>query len=238
MSNSRVQALILGVFICAGLIVMAIILGNSAIAYKKLDRTVSVKGLSEREFAADIVIWPIQYAVASNDLNELYQKIQSNNLTISEFLKQNNISVDEITFSMPAIVDRSAQQYGYTDAATFRYAANQNVTVYSGNIDTVRNAMSQLSEIGKQGIVLTGGDYAAQTEYLYTKLNEIKPDMVEEATTEARLVAEKFAADSKSRLGKIQSAAQGQFSISERDKNNPHIKKVRVVSTVEYYLVD
>jgi hypothetical protein len=51
-------------------------------------------------------------------------------------------------------------------------------------------------------------------------------------------VAQKFAEDSDSRLGKIRQAAQGQFSIEPRDTNNPHIKKVRVVSTVEYYLSD
>ena len=98
--------------------------------------------------------------------------------------------------------------------------------------------MNNLAELGKQGIALTGTGYQTTTEYLFTRLNEIKPSMVEEATMKAREVAEKFATDSNSRLGKIKSARQGQFSISNRDKNNPHIKKVRVVSTVEYYLSD
>jgi len=62
--------------------------------------------------------------------------------------------------------------------------------------------------------------------------------MVEEATTKAREVATKFAEDSQSKLGKIKRASQGQFSIAARDNNNPHIKKIRVVSTVEYYLSD
>ncbi len=86
--------------------------------------------------------------------------------------------------------------------------------------------------------MLTGDDYRAQTEYLFTRLNEVKPDMIEEATRQAREVAEKFAADSNGRLGKIKKAYQGQFSISNRDQNTPHIKKLRVVTTVEYYLVD
>jgi uncharacterized protein len=92
--------------------------------------------------------------------------------------------------------------------------------------------------LGKEGIVFTGGNYQSQTEYLFTRLNEIKPEMIEEATRQAREVAQKFAADSQSTLGKIKKASQGQFSISDRDKNNPHIKKIRVVSTVEYYLSD
>jgi hypothetical protein len=102
----------------------------------------------------------------------------------------------------------------------------------------VRNAMKGLAELGKQGIVFSGGNYESRTEYLFTRLNDIKPAMIEEATTKAREVAQKFAEDSGSRLGKIRRASQGQFSISDRDRNNPHIKKVRVVSTVEYYLSD
>ena len=98
--------------------------------------------------------------------------------------------------------------------------------------------MEEMSNLGKQGIVFTGSNYQSQTEYIFTRLNEVKPEMIEEATRKARQVAEKFASDSKSTLGKIRSASQGQFSINARDKNNPHIKKVRVVSTVAYYLSD
>ena len=122
--------------------------------------------------------------------------------------------------------------------AEFRYTASQIVTVYSEKIDTVRNVMNKMSSLGKQGIVFTGGNYQTQIEYIFMRLNEVKPEMIEEATRKAREVAQKFASDSKSALGKIKSAYQGQFSISARDNNNPHIKKVRVVSTVVYYLSD
>jgi len=105
-------------------------------------------------------------------------------------------------------------------------------------VDRVRGIIGALSDLGKQGIALTGGEYQSETEYLFTGLNTAKPGMIEEATRNAREVAEKFAADSKSTLGKIKNATQGQFTIEPRDKNNPHIKKVRVVSTVEYYLSD
>ena len=135
-------------------------------------------------------------------------------------------------------MDKSAQQYGSETRAEFRYTAIQNVTVYSKNIEVVRDVMEKMSDLGKQGIVFTAGDYQSQTEYIFTRLNEVKPEMIEEATKKAREVAGKFASDSKSILGKIKSASQGQFSISARDNNNPHIKKVRVVSTVAYYLSD
>jgi hypothetical protein len=98
--------------------------------------------------------------------------------------------------------------------------------------------MKRLVELGKQGIAIAGQDHGTRTEFLFTKLNDIKPEMVQEATKKAREVAEKFAKDSNSGLGKIKTARQGQFSISDRDSNTPYVKKVRVVSTLEYYLTD
>ena len=236
--NSKASALVLGVFIFLGLATLGYLLGNAAIKFKEYERTVTVKGLSEREYEADIVIWPIQFTEASNDLGGLYGSIERSTEKIRVFLEENGISQEEITFSIPSITDKSAQQYGNQAKAEFRYTAMQTVTAYSKNIKSVRSVMGTLSELGKQGIVFSGGNYQSTTEYLFTRLNEAKPGMIEEATRKAREVAEKFASDSKSTLGKIRKASQGQFSINARDKNNPHIKKVRVVSTVEYYLSD
>lgn len=232
------SALVLGVSIFLGLTCLGYLLGNSAIKFKAYERSVTVKGLSEREYDADIVIWPIQFTEAGNDLADLYNAIEANTIKIRNFLEKSGISPEEISISSPAIIDKSAQQYTANVKAEFRYTATQTVTVYSKSIGTVRGIMSSLSDLGKEGIVFSGGNYQAQTEYLFTRLNEIKPQMIEEATREAREVAQKFAADSRSTLGKIKRASQGQFSIKDRDKNNPHIKKIRVVSTIEYYLSD
>ncbi len=232
------SALTLGICIFLGLAALGYLIGDAAIEYKQFERTVTVKGLSEREYPADIVIWPIKFTAASNELETLYNSIDDSTAKIKTFLARNGIKTDEITFASPAITDKSAQQYGNNNNAEFRYTASQTVTVYSKNIDGVRKVMGSLSQLGKQGIVFTGGDYQSQTEYIFTRLNEVKPEMIEEATRKAREVAEKFASDSDSELGKIKRASQGQFSIEARDNNNPHIKKVRVVSTVEYYLSD
>lgn len=236
--NSKSSAALLGVFIFLGLSVLGYTLGNAAIQYKLYDRSVTVKGLSEREYPADIVIWPIQFSVADNDLGSLYNDLDAKTQSIRVFLEENNIDSNEITVASPAITDKSAQQYGSNDRAEFRYAATQTVTVYSKNIEAARAVMGSLSKLGKKGIVFTANNYETQTEYIFTRLNEVKPEMVEEATREAREVAQKFATDSQSALGKIKRASQGQFSINARDKNNPHIKSIRVVSTVEYYLSD
>ena len=235
---TRANSIILGICLILGLSSLGYLLGDAVIKFKEYERTVTVKGLSEREYSADIVIWPIKFTAASNDLSELYKLMDSNSAKIQSFLANAGIANDEISFSSPAINDKAAQQYGNQSVAEFRFTAAQTVTVYSKNIDSVRDVMGRMSDLGKQGIVFTGDDYQAQTEYIFTRLNEIKPEMIEEATRKAREVAEKFASDSQSTLGKIKRASQGQFSISARDKNNPHIKKVRVVSTVVYYLSD
>lgn len=237
-TQNKTVAWILGGSLFLGLTLLGFQLGKALIDFKQLERSVTVKGLSEREEPADIVIWPIQFTEANNDLAELYQAIENNGAKIRQFLLQRDIKDSEITFNAPAITDKSAQQYGGGPRAEFRYTATQTVTVYSENIDAVRRSMTALADLGKQGLVLAGDNYQAQTEYLFTRLNEIKPEMIEEATENAREVAEKFADDSDSNLGKIRKASQGQFSISARDNNNPHIKKIRVVSTVEYYLSD
>lgn len=235
---SKSSNFILGFFIFLGLTVLGFLLANAVIEYKQYERTIKVKGLSEQEFKADIVLWPIQFIAASNELESLYNSIENNTKQINKFLTDKGITVEEISFSAPAITDKSAQQYGNSSQYQYRYSAMQTVTVYSTKIDIVRSLMGSLSELGKQGIVFTGDSYQTQTEYIFTRLNDVKPTMVEEATRKAREVAEKFASDSESQLGKIKKAVQGQFSIRARDKNNPHIKKVRVVSTIEYYLSD
>jgi hypothetical protein len=236
--SNKYSALILGVFILLGLSSLGYLLGNAAIKFKEYERTVTVKGLAEREYPADIVIWPVQFTEANNDLGGLYNSIESSTNKIKTFLEKQGIQPSEISLSSPAITDKSAQQYGNSAPAEFRYTAVQTVTVYSKNIEAVRSVMSSLAQLGKQGIAFTGGNYQSKTEYIFTRLNDIKPEMIEEATTKAREVALKFSEDSRSKLGKIKRASQGQFSINARDKNNPHIKRIRVVSTVEYYLSD
>jgi hypothetical protein len=230
--------LLLGLCILFGLGALGGLLGHAAVAVKEYERSVTAKGLSEREYPADVVIWPVAFTVAGNDLAAVYRQLDAHGEQIRAWLAQAGIPATEISLSTPELTDKSAQAWGGAPQPEFRYVATRSITVYSGRVDRVRAAMSGLVELGKQGIAFTGDAYQHRVQYLFTQLNAVKPRMVEEATRKAREVAEKFAEDSDSRLGKIRRASQGQFSIEDRDSNNPHIKKVRVVSTVEYYLSD
>jgi len=239
MNSSHTRgSLALGICIALGLVLMGAVLGQSALRIKGLERTVTVKGLAEREVPSDRALWPVAFTDAANDLGTLYASLDAKTETVTAFLLGRGFEREEITVSPPAITDKLAQQYGGDTGVALRFTARQTVTVYSTKIDLVRAAQSEVSELGRAGIAIVGDNYESRTQYFFTGLNEIKPAMVEEATRNAREVAEKFARDSDSSVGKIKRATQGQFSITDRDQNNPHIKKVRVVSTVFYYLSD
>ena len=229
---------VLGASLLLGFIALGWLLGHAAIRVKRFDRTVVVKGLSEREVPADIAIWPLTFQEASNDLNGLFGSLQRKNALITEFLAGHGIANDAVTVGAPAVTDRFAQAYGDTGNIAYRYTATSTVTVYTNDVESVRKAMKDVISLGQKGVALSGEGYQGQMRFEFTGLSQLKPAMIEEATKNARAVAEKFADDSESRLGRIRSAQQGQFSIEDRDSTTPHIKKVRVVSTVEYHLAD
>jgi len=227
-----------GLCFITGLFILGIYIHRSVDTFKEYERTVTVRGLAEQEHEADIVIWPIQFTEVSNDLQNMYISLDEGAEKVKGFLIESGLRTEEISISSPVVTDRSAQRYGTDGPMQFRYVATHTVTVYSDQIDKVRKIMGNIADLGRQGITISGDEYSNRTEYLFTRLNDIKPVMIEEATIEARKVAEKFAEDSNSKLGKIKTASQGLFTISPRDNNNPHIKNVRVVSTIVYYLTD
>ncbi len=233
MKTYRIEALIIAI----ALVIMGLLLKHGIDGFSGRDRTVNVKGLSEMEVPADKVTWPLVYKEIGNNLQDLYVRINRNNKTLVDYLISNGISEEEIGINAPEIIDMSAERYS-TTPAPYRYNVTSVITVSSTKVDLVRKLIADQGELLKQGIAITGGEYRYNTVYSFTGLNDIKPQMIEEATRNARAAAMKFAQDSGSKLGKIKNASQGQFTISDRDENTPYIKNVRVVSTVNYYLKD
>lgn len=224
-----------GLFIMIGLIVMGLMIPKAVGEFRSFDRTVNVKGLCEREVKADRVIWPIVYKVMADDIQTIYSQTDDNNEAILEFLKSGGVSAAEISVSTPVVSDKYANEYGGNDRA-YRYIATNIITVYTDEVDKVLALMASQSELLKRGVVTAANSWENPVEFKFEALNEIKPEMIEEATKNAREAAEKFAKDSDSRLGKIKTANQGTFTISNRDSNTPYIKNVRVVTSVSYYL--
>jgi len=227
---------ILGFLIGAGLAIAGYCIGNGFLEARSTDRYVTVKGLSEREVPANLVLWPIVYTVTADDLETLQRRIDDGAVKIEAFLGD-EFSADEASLSAPRVTDRQAQgmtdQYGRLE----RYTAEATVTIRTGRIEAARDAMQRSGALVKQGVALIRS-YEYQTQYLFTDLDAVKPEMIAEATRDARRAAEQFAEDSGSRVGSIRTAQQGYFSIEDRDPFSPEFKKIRVVTTVQFYLDD
>lgn len=199
------------------------------------ERVVAVRGLAEREVKADRVIWPVVYKTTGNDLPALYGQLNDVSAKIRAFLVENGIPATDISTGAPEIVDLRADRYN-TNRVADRYNVTLVTTVVTGKVDAARSLMSRMGELLKSGIAISVNDYGNQVQYEFNGLNAIKPAMIEEATHNARKAAEQFAKDSESELGKIKSASQGLFTVSDRDSYTPYVKRVRVVTTVNFYL--
>ncbi|MBP5635384.1 MAG: SIMPL domain-containing protein [Bacteroidales bacterium] len=223
-----------GLAIMVGLMFLGAMLPQAVKQFRSYERTVNVKGLCEKEVPADKVIWPLAFKVVGDNLEPLNAEIDRKTAEIKKFLTDGGINPSEITVSLPSISDKFTQEYGSNDRR-YRYVAKEIVTVCTKEVDKVLALMASQNKLLRAGITLED-DWESRPEFSFEGLNDVKPEMIEEATKNAREVALKFAKDSDSRLGKIKQATQGTFSISDRDSNTPQIKNVRVVTNVTYYL--
>jgi Uncharacterized protein conserved in bacteria len=195
------------------------------------DRVVSVKGLSTRDVQADFVVWPLDFCVRGNDISALYDDMARIEKTAKAFFLDKGFKESELARGNISIDDNWSSYYGARPE--FHYTLRTSFIISTPDIDRVKANLGCQSELLKKGVILQS--YEWNTDFQYNGLPDLKPEMVQEATQNARQVAQKFAEDAQCRLGSIQHANQGQFSI-ESDNYQPWIKHVRVVTTVSYYL--
>ena len=231
------RSLTLGVSFIIGMAVFALLAGHTIRSVKRMEEFVTVKGLSEREMPADLAIWPVAFSVSDNDLTLLEGKIQAARKTVYQFLTESGFDQTEISNAPPQITDARTSS-GEIDESKrpIRYQANITVLLRSAKVSKVKSAMETCDKLVQQGIALNGGDYASKPQFLFTGLNQIKPDMIQEANRNARKAAERFAADANSPVGAVRHAVQGPFEINDVDSSSPDRKIVRVVTTVDFYL--
>jgi hypothetical protein len=232
MKNNRLYE---SAIIAFGIIVLGLCIRWGINDFANKDRKVTVKGLAEREVEADKVTWPVVFQEMGNDLPELYNRIAQKQQAIKAFLMENGVKASEMEVNAPKVVDMNADRYS-VNQKPYRYNITSTITVTSRNVKGVRTIIARQGELLKQGIAIVGGDYDSQIMYEYVSFQDMKPKMMQEAIANARTTADQFAKNSNSKLNKIVSANQGQFSIEDRDRNTPYIKKVRVVTTVTYSL--
>lgn len=232
----RSQNKVLGFFIFLGLVALSFGIYHSTKFYKLSERVVTVKGLAQKQVTANLAIWSISFFRNSNSLLESRNKIEKDSQVVKSFLLENKFTEAEIFISAPKLKDRFSNDYGNTRNIRYRYNSTLSVTIKTSQIQKVINIKNHLGELQKKGVFIDYNNYENKTLFSFTKLNEIKPEMIKQATISARKSAQQFAKDSQSSLGKIKYANQGVFSINNVDSTTPHIKKVRVVTTVTYYL--
>ena len=236
---NKQSILIASAILSIGIASLGMFIKSGIVHFKESERVVIVKGLAERSVEANNVIWPISYKIVGNNLNSLYNEMEQSNQQIIKFLTKSGIKTADITTAIPNVIDYKADAYRNQNEIPFRYNISSTITVTSSEVEKVRKSMANITELMKAGIAVSSEQYGtSNVSFNYTSLNEIKPDMIQKATENARSAAEKFALDSKSKLGKIKTATQGQFSITVTDRNAPHKKMVRIVTTIEYYLRD
>ena len=206
------------------------------------NRTVTVKGLAELDVRADLAVWKIKFKTTGNDLLALQQKMTGDLQTINRYLIERGFNPEEVIAGRMNTNDLMANQYRDAQAEQSRYILDQTITVRSNNVDLVEATMRDIGSLVAQGIIFDYQDYSSPVAYIFTGLNQIKPQMLEQATQNAYVSAVEFAKSSQSKVGKIKTANQGVFSILPREQIDGVMestqidKTVRVVSTVVYYL--
>lgn len=216
-----------------GLIIGGYLLGDGLLRAREADRSVTVRGLAEQEVTADLATWTLSYSETADDLSGAQSSIDRDTAAIRRFFS-------EVGFPEAALQPTGVNVSQYTDNGITRYTVRQRMTLRTNDIKLAQEAVRRQFELVRRGVILEEG---SGMSFTFTKLNDIKPKMVAEATKDARAAAQQFANDSDTSVGTIKQATQGYFTIEARDgdtagwgvSDTPY-KKVRVVTTVDFHL--
>jgi uncharacterized protein len=236
-ANRILPAAVIGALLAVGLALAGALIGRGVEYARVGDRSVTVRGLSERIVKADLAVLPLKFAAAGDDLQAVQADIDADTATVRSFLAAQGYQPGEIDLGRLEVTDQFARDYQQQNVAA-RYRVAQTVIVRTNNVDRVQASTRQLDQLIRQGVVLQ--DYTGPS-YIFTQLNDVRPAMIAQATASARTGAQQFARDSGTQLGGIRSATQGSFEILGRDEigydaNSQVFKKLRVVTTVSYRL--
>ena len=243
MNNTDQQSVFWGLIIAAGIALGGWFIGSGFVEARTGDRFVTVKGVSERDVMADMALWPIRFVAAGNNLEEVQRKIQQDRQRIQEFLESKGISTEAVEIQNLEVTDRTAETY-QSGPYENRFILAQTLMVRTDQVSTINGASQDIGTLVESGVILNSQYSGGGPTYLFNGLTALKPEMIAEATKNARSSAEQFARDSGSKLDGIRRANQGVFVILARDKapmlqEEKQIRKtVRVVSTIDYYLDD
>lgn len=249
-----IKAVIL--LVCSTIIGLGIFAGGFAIGKgiyfsRIFNRTITVKGLAERDIKSDLGIWEINYREVGANLTDLNQRVEKDQAQVIQFLKINGFSPAELAVQPLKVEDRLANVYQTQNSTPDRYIVTSGVRVRSARVELIQKTSQLTGTLLQQGIPITfdSAIINPNPSYYLTKLDEIRPSMLADATKSARLVAEQFAKDTDTELKDIQRASQGVFQVMSRDTSTMNTdwssnqnalgsidKRVRLVTTIDYRL--
>lgn len=218
-----------------GLVLGGWLLGHNIAATRLADRSVTVRGLAERDVVADLATWTIAYSATGNEIAPVQAKIDRDTAALRAFLKRFGFADAEIAVAGVSVNQWVDANPAYGPDGRRNVTVRQRLQLRTPKVLNARRAAASVSELVRAGVAIEEG---SNIVYSFTQLDRIKPAMIAAATRDARRGAEQFAKDSGARLGGIRSANQGVVTIEDRDRGSPHVKNVRVVTTVEYFLRD
>jgi hypothetical protein len=237
MANDKlIPAAVFGGLLAVGFIGAGALIGQGVVNARVGDRAVTVRGLAERDVTADLAMLPLRFTASGDVLSEVQGRIDADLSTVRGFLTAQGYPAEAVTLGRLEVADTRSREYASQTGGP-RFILAQTVIVRTTDVARVQNTTRALNDLVRQGVVLQ--DFSGPT-YIFTKLNEVRPAMIAEATASARTGAAQFAKDSGAPLGPIRQATQGSFEILSRDgigdESQSPDKKVRVVTTISYRL--
>jgi hypothetical protein len=234
--------IVVAIGLAAGIAIGGLAIGSGVRSFRSADRFVSVKGIAEKEVKANLALWPLRITATANALPEAQGRIAADANTVRKFFESGGLPANAIEVQGVEATDLLAQVYRQGGPPASRYIVAQTLMVRTADVDRIVALNQRVGEIVAAGVVISAEGGPQGPFYLFTRLNDIKPEMIAEATKNARAAAEQFAKDSGASVGSIRQASQGLFQILPRDgapgqmEEKQLMKTVRVVSTVDYLL--
>lgn len=251
MGINKLTVLLAAFFLSIGIFTGGYSISKGIYLFKKMSRTVTVKGISEMDVKSDLGIWDINYREIGNDLNQIYQQLQHDQQLTVEFLKRQGFTDNEIGTFQLKVEDRFANIYSTEKNNQPRFVVTGGVHVRSTKVEMIQNAVQLSNQLLSQGVPIAfdAGSISPNPSYYYMQLDTIRPKMMSEATKSAKTIADQFAKDANTKLGGVAHASQGVFQIMGRDTSTMSAdwnsnqsalgsidKKVRLVTTIDYLL--
>ncbi|HXS49169.1 MAG TPA: SIMPL domain-containing protein [Sphingomicrobium sp.] len=238
------RAVLLGAvaIFAVGLTTSGYVLGDGLRRAKMAERTVTVRGVSERNVTADLATWTVDFSQEGSDLGPVQQSVNSQAQAVHAFFQRAGFRADEVTDSDVSVARERGRVEDGKSVGPDKLTVRRSIQLRTHDVMKARAAYARQADLLRDGVELSGSNVS----YTFTHLNALKPEMIAEADRNARASAEQFARDSGAEVGRIRTASQGYFSVGPRDGEecedcnssggSSPFQKVRVVTTIDYDL--